>query len=671
MNVHLLLFLLLCAWFATTSVVAQHPYREIYTSWEDFLEYYSENEEEVEIDELEQLMLLKEQPININIADKESLMQLPFLSEAQIDSLIIYRARKKLLMTLGELQFVSGWDAVSRRFASLFTCVGDTVKHQASLLTQLTAGEHHFSTRIDIPTYKRVGETKQEGGYWGNGIKNVTRYRYAYKDGTSYGATLEKDAGEPFAAQGNNPYDHWSAYFTRTSHNKKHRYVLGDFTLHFGEGLLLARNAFLGQLSLLQVPKSNLMRIKEHTGTNEHDFYRGAAYTFMHNNIRLTTFASYRTLDAKIEGGKALTLYIDGMHRTYTELKHKNALENTSLGMMGEWALNNLTCGFGAYLSHYSKEVSPTLLDYNTYYFRGNIAAGSALTFAYKHREKLFINGELAVDKSLHLASSNRIYYKATNDLHLIAQLRWFSKRYAAPFACTINFASQVANEQGVMLGTKWKVAKNSTLEAYVDAHKFPYSTYRATKPSHGGKAYVQFSINHTSGSNSLLRYSYRLWQQDYTGKQVHLIYKGKHRLRLQHAIIRPQYSITGLIEASAVHSQTDNSQYGCSIALRSQYRPTKQFSCALFVAAFATDNYETSVYAYEPLMPGMYSFGALYYKGMRTVLQTTYNWKNGITTGLRYRLTHYFNRSSIGSGLQEINSSSKGDFNVYVSVKF
>lgn len=661
--------LLICYTFFSP-LLAQEVYREVYASWEEFMEYYSDNEEETENNEIEQLMHLTEQPININTADRVTLCQLPFLSEAQIDSLIAYRERKKLLLTLGELQFISGWDATSRRFASLFTYAGDTLHPKISLLRQLSAGKHHLSTRIDIPTYKRKGVTQQRDGYLGDGIKNVTRYRYAYKDATTYGVTLEKDAGEPFATQGNNPFDYWSAYFTHTSQNKRHRYILGDFTLHFGEGLVFGKKSFSGQLGLLQSPQNSQMRIKEHTGTDEHNFYRGAAYSFTHHNMRLTTFASYRTLDAKIENDKAVTLYTDGEHRTHTELVHKNTLTNLTLGAMSEWKLKNLTCGIVGYVSHYNKEVFPTLRDYNTYYFRGDISTGGSFTYTYQHGTKLQLKGELATDQRLHLSYSNRIYYKATNTLQLVAQLRWFSKRYVAPFAHTINFASQVANEQGVMIGTKWKMANNRTIEAYIDTHHFPYSTYRASRASHGAKAYLQFTKYHKSGSNSLLRYTYRLWQQDYTGKQKQLIYKGKHRLRLQHAHNHPQYSITGIIEASATHSQTSNAKYGYGFAVRGLYRPTNQFSCALFATLFSTDNYETSIYAYEPLLPGMYSFGALYYKGMRTALQVTYKWTNGITAGLRYGVTHYFNRSTISSGLQEINSSSKGDFNVYLSVR-
>ena len=78
----------------STFVYSQVPFREIYTTWEDFLEHYTD-EKRFSNDEIEHLSLLKEQPINLNTTDKEGLLQLPFLSEEQIDSLLAYRQMKR------------------------------------------------------------------------------------------------------------------------------------------------------------------------------------------------------------------------------------------------------------------------------------------------------------------------------------------------------------------------------------------------------------------------------------------------------------------------------------------------------------------------------------------------------------------------------------------------
>lgn len=648
---------------------SQVTYREIYTTWEAFLEHFCDDGD-LSNEDVELLSFLKDHPINLNTTDKESLLQLPFISEQQIDSLLAYREKKKLFMTLGELQFISGWDALSRRFTSLFTYVGDTLKPSLSVTEMIKQGSHTLESRLDIPTYKRKGDLQQTGGYLGDNLKNVTRYHFSYNNELEFGATFEKDAGEPFASQGNNPFDHNSIYLKYTTKDKRHKILLGDYTLHVGEGLMLGKNSFSGQLSLLDSPSRHAVRLNTHKSTDEQNYYRGAAYSFTFSKLRLTSFASYRSLDAKIEGNKAVTLYTDGMHRTYTELTHKNTLNNATFGFLTELKLKNSNWELGGYISHYDKDINPQPKTYNRYAFTGKIASGASLTYKFNQWKRLNLSGELSADQRLHLAFSHRMHYKTANNINLSAQLRWLSKRYTAPFAHTINFASRVANEQGLLVGAKWTSAKKLNFETYIDIHRFPFSTYRAEKPSLGLKSYIQISKETSKTATSTLRYTFNLWQENLKSNKDKLNNKGKHRLRIQHAINSTPFIISGLIEGCMTHSQTDKHKYGITAALRGNYQFSPFLSVAAFGAVFTTDDYASSVYAYEPLLPSMSSFGALYYKGFRIAAQTKYTWKQRLTLGVRYSITHYFNKATIGSSLQTINNSTKGDINIYLKFR-
>ncbi len=663
--------LFLVSYFTIYAITyAQVPYREVYTTWEDFLDYFTESESATD-DIVDYLHQLKEQPLNLNAVDKETLSQLPFLTEEQIDSLLQYRSMKGHLLTMGELQFISGWDINARRNTSLFTYIGDTIPAADSFKDRLYRGKHQIESRLDIPTYKRKGNKSDKGGYYGDGLKNITRYRYTYKNNVKYGVTCEKDAGEPFATQGNNPFDHHSFYFSYKTTDKRHHYIVGDFTLHIGEGLLLGKNMFGGQLSMLRGTVKQTFNLKPHTGTDEHNYFRGFAYSFTKKKFRFTTFASYRTLDAKIENNKAVTLYTDGIHRTYKELKHKNNLVNTTLGAFVELYNKLLKLGLGGYITHYDKDIVPQPRVYNKYAFNGNVATGGTFSYSYKGNKKLGFAGELSVDKELHLAFSHRTRYKFTDDLHLTSQLRWFSKRYFSPFAKTINYASKVANEQGIMLGIKWRGIKSWDVEAYIDAHRFPFTTSRAEGSSHGIKTYIQTTHTSNRGNTTSIRYTYNLWQENYKGKQSRLVYEGKHRLRFQYVLSFNKFKVTGLAEGCITHSQITPAYYGLLAAVRGHYSPTPKFSSDLFATVFRTDNYASAVYAYEPLLPGMYTFGALHNKGVLMGLQFKYTFQQRFTVGLRYGILHYFNKNHIGSDLQEINSSSKGDFNIYLKMKF
>ena len=652
------------------NTLSQVPYREVYTTWEDFLDSFTE-EETIDDDVVDFLQQLKEHPLNLNTVDKETLSQLPFLTEEQIDSLLQYRTMKKRFLTMGELQFISGWDIQVRRYTSLFTYIGDTLYASVSLKDKLLKGNHQIESRLDIPTYERKGNKLSKGGYLGDGLKNVTRYRYNYKNSVKYGITCEKDDGEPFATQGNNPFDHHSFYFAYRTTNKRHNYIVGDFTLHIGEGLMMGKSIFGGHLSLLRNSVKPTLQLKPHTGTDEHNYFRGLAYSYTNKYIKFASFASYLTLDAKIENNKAVTLYTSGTHRTYKELKHKNSLINTTFGAFIEFYIKNLKFGFAGYATHYDKDILPQPRNYNKYAFRGNLAAGGTFIYNYKAKKKFSFSGELSADKQFHMAYSHRTHYKFTDDLCFTSQLRLFSKRYTSPFAKTISQASKVANEQGVTLGVKWRGPKSWDIESYLDAFRFPFTTSRAKGSSHGIKSYVQTTHTSKRGNTTSIRYTYNLWQENNNVKKSQLAYEGKHRLRLQYMLNFDKFKITGLTEGCMTHSQTSPSYWGVLLAVRGHYTPTPMFSADIFTSVFNTDNYASSVYAYEPLLPGMYSFGTLYDKGIRVALQAKYNYKENYTIGLRYGLIHYFEKNSIGSELQTINSSSKGDFNIYFRMRF
>ena len=85
----------------------------VYT-WEDFLEAYTDDEEHTEDEaweaRLEELKQLHDQPLNINTATVDELLQLPFLTEEQIEQIHadIYlngaiRQNRELLIYNGKL----------------------------------------------------------------------------------------------------------------------------------------------------------------------------------------------------------------------------------------------------------------------------------------------------------------------------------------------------------------------------------------------------------------------------------------------------------------------------------------------------------------------------------------------------------------------------------------
>ena len=73
----------------------------------------------------EWLCELEQHPLDINLATREQLEELPFLSAQQIEELVEYRYRYGPMKSLGELQMIRSLSYGQRQLLSAFVFVGE------------------------------------------------------------------------------------------------------------------------------------------------------------------------------------------------------------------------------------------------------------------------------------------------------------------------------------------------------------------------------------------------------------------------------------------------------------------------------------------------------------------------------------------------------------------
>lgn len=96
--------------------------RETYT-WQDFLEAVTDDEyaeEQGWTESLEELAVIHAHPLDINTATREQLLQIPFLSERQVEDIHTYIFLHRGMRSLSELMAIPSIDYVTRRYLSLF-----------------------------------------------------------------------------------------------------------------------------------------------------------------------------------------------------------------------------------------------------------------------------------------------------------------------------------------------------------------------------------------------------------------------------------------------------------------------------------------------------------------------------------------------------------------------
>lgn len=658
-----------------------------YLSWEDFVEEYlaaqdgeAEAVSDEELDRLEERAL---HPLQLNRLSRADLLQLPFIDEAQADSILSYRLRKRGFRSLGELQFIRGVDYFTRRYLSLFVrCDSLPMPDDSALRRQLAEnriapklhrGAHEAETRLDIPLYQRKGYKRPAAPtatnyYFGNNLRHIVRYRYAYKREVAYGFTLEKDPGEPVGKEGFYPYDYLSGYLFLRPQGKPWSFVAGDFDLANGRGLLLGKVFYAGREQLLRTSQRPAFTFRPHTSTDEANFFRGGAFGWQRSGWDVAGFVSYRRLDARLEEGTdtVRTILGTGLHRTFAEISRRRTLGSIAAGVHAGFNRRNFGVGLSGYTTRYDHPVYPTPRFYNRYYFRGQTAGGLSATYHFAWK-RWSVQGETALDHDLHVASENVFALRFSSRLRLHAQYRHFSPRFVSLYGSALQQASRVANEQGLWLGLRYLPLPAWELTGYADIFRFPKPTYSSVLPdAKGMEIGVQSTSALPAGWNLTLRYRLKSKQHTITGYRL-LEYRSTHRWRVAVRRTQPKWELNTQLDATFTTRQTGHRAFGWMWSARTVWKPVRRFSLKAFASLFFTDDYETAAYAYEPQLRRAAAFAACAYHGVRSVCLFDYQAFRTLTLSLRFASTHYFNRSAISSGTERIASSWKNDLSLQV----
>ena len=88
-------------------------------------------------------------------------------------------------------------------------------------------------------------------------------------------------------------------------------------------------------------------------------------------------------------------------------------------------------------------------------------------------------------------------------------------------------------------------------------------------------------------------------------------------------------------------------------------------------LAYFNTDDFNSAIYAYENDLTHQFSIPAYSDSGFRFYLNAQYKWNRHLTTELRLAKTWYTNKTTISSGLDQIDGSTATDIKAQVIWNF
>ena len=638
----------------------------------------------------ERFSALANNPLKLNQASATELSFLPGLSSGQAHQIVRHRTEHGPFEKMAELQALDGITSATVRSVSPFLTVASSSSAGAnrvfpSLQTITSNLEfdviQRFTRRLDL------GRGYREGRFLGPPGRLTSRVRLNYKRRLQLALTLDKDPGEPIRwAPSTDTYgfDHVTGSLALQDLGIVETLVLGDFSVQFGQGVAMWQGIRFGKG---RDPVSPVLRsgrgISAYKSASESGFFRGAGITLAPpENIVVTGFASRRLRDASLDSSAvrpspsgpvpARTLSGGGRHRTSSELARKGTFGETTIGGAVEYRSPSLHVGLNGYWGRFDRPLRPGDKAYRRFRVSGRQTSMVSLySTAYWGDYILF--GEVARSAEGVLGGVAGAALDEGETVRAVLLGRSYPAQLSTFHGNAFGESSGAQNEVGVYTGVQVRVAENWRIGAYFDQYRFPWLRFNVPRPSTGWE------------TRAVLEYTPRPWLSTYlqlrtqseeegteysdTGGRV---LEGMQKERRYSARWHTEYvfsdalTLRTRLEVSR-HSTPEQTSNGIFLSQGLRLTPTPSLQIDARVAFFDTEGYPARIYAYEHDLLYSFSVPVFFDQGRRSYILAEYEPASSLTLELKYGITRYTNRSTIGSGLNQVDGQRRREVRAQV----
>lgn len=641
---------------------------------------------DAEIDDdsyVQQMLHYLKHPINLNDNDP-GLNALLILSPLQINNFNSYKKIFGPFLSIYELQAIPGWDInlINRILPYVF--VGSVNSITQTVKQRFYNGEHSLLFRVSQVVEKSKGyksnDTTRKNYYLGSPQKLLFRYKYVYKNSMQFGVTGEKDAGENFLKGSQKQgFDFYSIHFFVRDIKSIKAFALGDYTINLGQGLTQWQSlAFKKSSDVINIKRQSAV-LRPYNSAGEVNFHRGAAITLKQNRLEFTGFISYKKLDGNFVADTLnnedyiSSLQTSGYHRTQAEIADKNVQTQFVYGGNIKYTKREFSAGINAINYSFKLPIKKDADLYNKYTITGKQLANYSIDYSYTHRNAHFF-GEAAIDNHINKAVVAGMLLAADAKVNLSFLYRNISKEYQSLYTNAFTESTYPNNEKGFYTGVAVNPSGKLRIDAYIDFYKFPWLKYGVDAPSYGTDYLVQLTYVPDKKVQVYSRYRTETKAINYTTDLVLASVQGIPKqnwrtgfiYKISEAII-----IRSRVELQWYNKNGMNPESGFLTYADVLYKPKmERFSGNIRFQYFETDGYNSRLYAYENDVLYSYSIPVFYGKGYRYYFNGQYSISKNLKAWVHIAETFFPDKSSIGSGLDEIIGNKKTEIKFQIIYK-
>ncbi len=559
----------------------------------DIYEYLTETGA-VDYEELqEDLMEAAAHPINLNTATAAELERLRFLTDQQVDAILLY-VYEHPMQDLAELQLIPILEDYTIRDLRAFVYVAPApTDNKLNIKSLFRDAKHELTLRLD---------TRNLENYNNDPVFVQTRYRFRYHDRVLFGLTLRRPTGGKASEM------QYGGYLQLNDIGPLRTIVAGDFQASFGQGLVLANAFHTGRTSYILATgqtRDGLRKYGSTTGDGLHGI--GATAAFRKGDVRTEISALY-----------SLQLPADTMRH------HVLGANLTMRYKRFKW-------GITAVENLYSDTLRPYRdMAYNAHYFRGTRQAVVGLNMRYNYG--LFdLFGEVATTQNTRWGVGAIVgsHILPTDGIGLVLLYRYYSPWFDNTLGYAYSETSRINDENGGYIGLEITRLRHWRWSLSGDVFHFSGVKYGIPyRPSWGYDAIAEAAYT----PNDRWQMALRLRARE-KGKRS--TYSARYRFEWTDGHWRLRTQAEANLVADSVQSLT----WGVSVFQDVQYAFAKvPLTLQVRLQGFDARDWNNRIYAFENDV--LYGYGSAFAYGQGGRAYLNLRWQIIKQLGLYLRLS-------------------------------
>ncbi len=398
---------------------------------EDIYNQLSEDGEAPLEDIQEELLDIAAHPINLNQTTADELAELIFLSDEQIDAILMYQYEHGF-KDIYELQLIYCLKDYEIRNLLPFVYVGEAKENIDMYFREVFHyAKHEMTLRMDARNIE---------DFEGDPMYGKLRYRFNYRNRVQAGVTIGRSTGVPWEEID------YGGYIQLKDIGPMKTVVAGNYQASFGYGLVVGSPFKRGKSAYIQSTATTDEGLKKYSSVGDsYNYFHGVGAT-----ARVSRWADVSAFYSLRKGKENAWNHVVGVNAT------------------GRW--NRLKVGITAVET--IEQPTPSLKG------RENCVGAMGVNARW-NMGKVDIWGEVATShgNKWGVGVITGVRYRPISDVNLLAIYRYYSPEFDNVYANSLCSWSRMKDEHGGYLGLEYNRLNNWQLSAFGDVWKTGFET--------------------------------------------------------------------------------------------------------------------------------------------------------------------------------------------------